>query len=365
MKKERIIGIEFLRIISMFFIVILHVLGRGGILNNCELFSPNYFLAWLLEILAFCSVNCYGMISGYVGVNSNFKYSNIIKLWFQVLFYTLIITSIFMVFIPEVRLISNVIKAMFPVLFNVYWYFTVYFCMFFFIPYLNKLLNSLNKSESKNLIITIIFFFSIFCLISPEDIFNLASGYSLIWLTLLYLIGGYIRKYGLFDNWTTKRLIIGFLGTLIGTLMIKISTEFLTIKFLGEIKGNLFLIRYNSVTILFEGIFLLLLALRLKFNKTKKVINFIAPLSFSVYLIYTNPLIWDYFMKNRFVDFISYSPIDLLLNILIASFVIYIISIMIDYIRIKIFKALKIDNLSVKITEKLKILKNKIVKYEN
>ena len=118
MKKERIIGIEFLRIISMFFIVILHVLGRGGILNNCELFSPNYFLAWLLEILAFCSVNCYGMISGYVGVNSNFKYSNIIKLWLQVLFYTLIITSIFMIFIPEVRMISNVIKAMFPVLFN-------------------------------------------------------------------------------------------------------------------------------------------------------------------------------------------------------------------------------------------------------
>jgi len=210
-----------------------------------------------------------------------------------------------------------------------------------------------------------VFLYSIFCLISPEDIFNLASGYSLIWLTLLYLIGGYIRKYSLFDNWTTKRLIIGFLGTLIGTLMIKISTEFLTIKFLGEIKGNLFLIRYNSITILFEGIFLLLLALRLKFNKTKKVINFIAPLSFSVYLIHTNPLIWNYLMKNRFVDFISYSPIDLLLNILIASFVIYIISIMIDYIRIKIFKALKIDNLSVKITEKLKILKNKIVKYEN
>lgn len=147
--------------------------------------------------------------------------------------------------------------------------------------------------------------------------------------------------------------------------MIKIPTEILTIKFLGEIKGNLFLIRYNSITILFEGIFLLLLALRLKFNKTKKVINFIAPLSFSVYLIHTNPLIWDYLMKNRFVDFISYSPIDLLLNILIASFAIYIISIMIDYIRIKIFKALKIDNLSVKITEKLKILKNKIVKYEN
>lgn len=362
MKKDRIIGIEFLRIMSMIFIVLLHVLGRGGILNNCELFSANYLLSWFLEIFAFCAVNCYGIISGYVGVNSNFKYSNILKLWFQVFFYTAIITAIFMVLIPETRTIINVIKTFFPVLFNHYWYFTVYFCMFFFIPYLNKLLNNLNKIESKNLLITIIFFFSVFCLFSPNDIFDLSSGYSLLWLTILYLIGGYIKRYGLFNDWSTKKLVVGFLITLLITFVGKVTTEFLSIKFLGEIKGNMFLIRYNSITILFEGIFLFLVFLRLNFGKLKKIILFYAPLSFSVYLIHTNPFVWEYIMNNRFVKFVNYSPILFLLNILITTLSIYFVLATIDYLRIKIFKILKINNLSLVITEKCKFLKNKIIK---
>ena len=78
MKKERCSGIDLLRIISMFFVVMLHVIGHGGILDNVAMFSVNYQLLWLLEILAYCSVNCYALISGYVGVFSKYKYSNII-----------------------------------------------------------------------------------------------------------------------------------------------------------------------------------------------------------------------------------------------------------------------------------------------
>ena len=37
--KERNIGIDLLRIISMYMILILHVLGQGEILSNCKQFS--------------------------------------------------------------------------------------------------------------------------------------------------------------------------------------------------------------------------------------------------------------------------------------------------------------------------------------
>lgn len=49
-------------------------------------------IAWLLAMLAFGAVNCYGLISGYVGVRSRFKLSNVVELWMRVLFYTIIIT---------------------------------------------------------------------------------------------------------------------------------------------------------------------------------------------------------------------------------------------------------------------------------
>lgn len=84
--NKRNLGIDFLRIISMFMVVALHILGNRGILFNTVLYTMNYNLVWLLEILAYCSVNCYALITGYVSTDTKFKYSRIISLWFQLLF---------------------------------------------------------------------------------------------------------------------------------------------------------------------------------------------------------------------------------------------------------------------------------------
>lgn len=64
-------GIDLLRIISMIMIVTLHLLGHGGILNNLEPFTSGHYSAWTLEIIAYCAVNCYALISGYVSVHQN------------------------------------------------------------------------------------------------------------------------------------------------------------------------------------------------------------------------------------------------------------------------------------------------------
>ena len=43
--KERNLGIDLLRMISMFLIVILHIQGHGGILENVVSLSTNYEIA--------------------------------------------------------------------------------------------------------------------------------------------------------------------------------------------------------------------------------------------------------------------------------------------------------------------------------
>lgn len=40
--KERNYGVDLLRIISMYLVIILHVLGQGGILSNATEFSLTY-----------------------------------------------------------------------------------------------------------------------------------------------------------------------------------------------------------------------------------------------------------------------------------------------------------------------------------
>lgn len=80
--KTRNYGIDFLRMISMIMIVMLHTLGHGGILRSVSFLSVHYQIAWLLEVIAFGAVNTYAMISGFVSVDSCSRskfLSNLIK----------------------------------------------------------------------------------------------------------------------------------------------------------------------------------------------------------------------------------------------------------------------------------------------
>lgn len=57
-------GIEILRIIAMLMIVLLHVVG--GSLQYAESGSNKYYILWFFEIMSYCAVNCFGIITGYI-----------------------------------------------------------------------------------------------------------------------------------------------------------------------------------------------------------------------------------------------------------------------------------------------------------
>lgn len=146
-ENKRNYGIDLLRIISMFMICVLHILGQGGVLGAVGYGTMQYRIAWLLEALTFGAVNCYGLISGYVGVNTTVKYCSIIRLWMQVFCYSVGITLFFMICGIHLGR-KELLKAALPVLNEQYWYFTGYFCMFFFTPFLNRMVKLLAKEGS-------------------------------------------------------------------------------------------------------------------------------------------------------------------------------------------------------------------------
>lgn len=89
-------GLDLLRIISMFMIVITHVLGKGGLRSSVEGHADSYFIVtWIIQVLVYGAVNCYALISGYVGINSRYRYSKLLSIWAQVFFYTFTITALF------------------------------------------------------------------------------------------------------------------------------------------------------------------------------------------------------------------------------------------------------------------------------
>ena len=357
--KERNNGIDLLRIISMFMVVILHVLGQGGVIGKLIPFTINYSIVWILEIASYCAVNCYALISGYVGVHSKYKYTNFIMIWLRVIFYTIGITMVFGVFLPGKVGLSQIIGAVFPVMTQQYWYVTAYFFLFIFMPYLNYIINNMDRKSLKMLIISIIVILSIIPTITRVEAFANFNGCTAVWLAALYIIGGYVRKYGLFKKIKVNQWFAIY-GMIIGlTYIYKIAMEIVTLKVVGEsCYGNMF-ITYTSPLMLIAALSLLMAFKDVRTEKLNKIITFLSPLSFSVYIIHTNKLVWEYVIKDAFAFMALQEFWVILIEIILASIVIFTICIVIDSIRHYVFRTInlksKVEKIEFKLMNRLSI----------
>lgn len=351
-KPSRNYGIDLLRIFSMLMVVVLHVLGQGGILYNTTILSYRYEIAWLLETACFCAVNCYGIISGYVGFKSRFKYSNIVYLWCEVAFYTVLIAAISAITSPTITK-SAVFDAFFPVTKYTYWYFTAYFCIYFFTPIINKAVDALNEKQLKAIFVAVFVVFCILPLFAKNDLFRLANGYSALWLFVLYLVGAIINKCNLFKklkSWTA--FLLYFLMIAI-SMFERFICDYVNTNSLTKETLKVLLTKYISPTIFMAAIFLFIGFSKLKINNfIVKIIKIFAPVSFGVYLIHVNPYVWE-LLKDKFKFAIKFNSIKLFFAVLCFALIIFIVCALLDYIRELIFKLFKVKKIIQKCEAKL------------
>lgn len=352
-KRERNYGIDLLRIVSMIMIVVLHVLGQGGVLRNTVPLSYRYEVAWFLEIASYCAVNCYAIISGYVAVKSKFKYSNIVYLWLQVVFYTVSIAAIMAVISPNIGK-AEVIDALFPVSNRLYWYFTAYFCIYFFTPVFNKAIEYLSEKQLKAIGVSIFMLFCIIPILADKDTFHLNNGYTPIWLMMLYILGGIINKCNLFGKMKSWIAMLIYLLMVVITWAERLICDYLNANVALEEPAEAVLTNYTSPTIFFAAVFLLVGFTKLKIGKiATKIIAFCAPASFGVYIIHVNPYIWQYFLKNRYTFIAKFGTIKLAIAVVMAVVVIFTVCLFIDILREQLFKLLRIKKLLQKAESKI------------
>lgn len=333
-------GIDALRMLAMLLVLTSHILGCGGILDAAIPFSGQYEAAWFLEIIAYCSVNCYALISGYVGITAKYKYHNIILLWLQVIYYTIGITLLFFILLPGSVAPIDWIRAALPVTSGYYWYFTSYFALFFFMPLLNIAIENLSKKQLGAATLGLILVFSCMQTLFHREIFGTASNAWL--LMILYIIGGYIRKHGLFRECSLCKLFWGFFAMILFTWLVMFLIESEIFHFLKPFGKN-YLLEHTSPTILFGGIFLVLIFERIPISPfPQKIITFFTPSAFSVYLIHAHSFVWNYLLKQRFALYASFPvPIEIIL-ILLTAIAIYFLCFFVDMIRIFLFNKLKL-----------------------
>lgn len=345
MTKTRNYGIDLLRMVSMFMVIILHMMGNGGILAHTAAGSTHYWAAWGMETAAYCAVNCYALISGYVGAEAEHRGGSIVNLWLQVAFWTLSITAAFAWLMPGSVTADNVLRAFLPVTFRQYWYFTSYFCLFFFLPALNHLLRTLTPRQLKLLLTAAIALFSVLPALRGYDLFQTNAGYSVIWLGILYLLGGYLKLYRPLARWSPLQGFIVYAACVILSWGWKVFAERFT--GLGLAGASNRLIDYTAPTILLASMALLTAFAALRLNTAvRRVVSVCAPLAFSVYLIHAHPLVWVHFIQGRFTLLADLSLIGFLCATPVIALGIYCICSAMDLVRHLLFRLLRIRRLS-------------------
>lgn len=341
--KNRNEGLDILRIFSMIMILIQHYIDLGGLLKFENVGEINYVLYIFIRTITVVSVNCYVFISGYFLVKSEFKIKKFLKLWGEVIFYSITIYLILRVFGLIEFSLETAIKSFCPVLTKEYWFVSVYLALYILSPFLNKLINNIEKSEYTKLLLIIIVIFSILTLLPSDWTLDNTGGYGIIWFVCLYLISAYIRLY-VTKEWIEKHhkkfLIVYLICSLVTTIGIIIVKMICKKIGMSDVSKTLWM--YNSPinVIASLSLFLYFIPINLNNKNISKILVGIAPLTFSVYLIHQQIGLSSILYKEILHTEICYNNLYGVLILFASVIIIFLISIFIEYLRKKVTEIL-------------------------
>ena len=232
-----------------------------------------------------------------------------------------------------------------PLIRGRYWFFNAYFVVFIFSPLLNHLIRTLPKRTFQYFLLAVAFVFCVIPFLAlGNDVLRIQNGYEFPWLMVTYLVGGYFSKYPVTIKKPYKCLV-AFLSLALLNSIYKYLIELATFKLLGAPSyGDIFM-SYTSPVMVGEALCLLLYFSNLKVNNKKliKLVSFITPTIFSVYIIHVHPLIFWKILNDAFTGVTKYNFLVSFALILAIAFAIFIGCVSLDYIRILIFKLFKVD----------------------
>ena len=345
MKKERLSNFDLLKIVSMLFIILGHILLHGNVLNN-TIGTTNMLLTFIMLILM-VHVNSFVLVTGFFQYKKTFKMSKLVQLNNAMWFYKVFIMIIFLVFGITKLTNIEIFQTILPINYDDYWFISTYLLLYISTPLLNLIIKNINKKQHKLTIITMLLIISVLSTITNQVAYNNNYGYSLSNFIMLYFIGSYISKYNIrvfkeLDKKTLRLILIliillsSALNLFIFSLLNTIQDKSEFIKYIADIAINARYSYCNPLIIISSISYFLLFK---TFNIKNKIITYISTLTFGVYLIHDNKLI-----RKVLYNSILNIPLETIhTNIIIPKIIIYTLLIflvcsIIELIRKYIFK---------------------------
>lgn len=291
------------------------------------------------------------MIYGYFCVDKNMVMRDGIKravhMRNPMLFYAVVLSILFVIPQQGIQMVE-VLKALFPVSSNMWYFMTNYIILTLFVPFINKALESFEKRDYTILLANLLVICSVWRVLSTDipgakevyDLKNvmLAGSKNLMAYFFMYLLGGYIRRYVYFDKQTGKKLMwlwsILYFGIAGIHMLMVICMPSLSAEIIG---------RTDGILVIIQGISLLMFFREIKFRS--RIVNQISKGTLGVYLIHEFPavrkLIWNSLLPFHDIKFYEAHHYTYIFYILAACVCIFVVCNGLDQIRMLLWKVMR------------------------
>lgn len=328
-ERGRNSNIELFRILTMLLIIAHHFVVNSGLTDADGPIYGDPFSWRSLFLLIFgawgkIGINCFVMVTGYFMCKSCITAKKFAKLLLEIMFYRIVITTVFWVTGYKAFSLVDMAKTLIPVISISNGFSSTFIVFYLLIPFLNILIQHMEEKQHIYLLLWCGF---TYIFLGTLPMFSVTMNY-VSWFSVLYLIASYIRLYPkrIYEKtvvwgWMTAGLVV------LCILSIPIGLRIVHVPYCFVSDSNAFL----AVATGFSA-FMLFKNLKIGYSR---IINTVAASTFGVLLIHANSDTMRQWLWKDVLDNVEhYNSSIMPIYAIGAVIVIYVICTLIDRLRI-------------------------------
>lgn len=319
--QDRKSNLELLRIIGILMIVMMHFCSQGGIPTGDNLLTTFFASGGRMAVNIFLIIGCWFM------VDSPFRPERVVKLYLQVVFYSIPITLL-MLGLGEAGGFRNLAQGLVPFFGRSVWFASAYISLIILSPFLNRIF-LLPLPSLRRLVAILFVFFVIVSTIPNFSPLDYVADFT--WFCVVYIFMGWAKRDRLFERLGGKWRCLAIAVVTYGTLC-----SLIRWTALGGL-STYWADNIKSAPSFVFGLFTFAFFLKLDIG-SRKWINLAARSVFTVYIIHQIPAFmhfeWHTVFRSDWLA--SQSAAVRALGIPAVALAVFAAASIIDLIRIKL-----------------------------
>ena len=323
---DRLSGMELLRIIAMFLVLVVHSgFFSVGAPSHDEIVShfPSSFTRVFFQSLSIGCVDLFVLLSGWFGIRPKVK--SISRFVFQCLFFLIGIYAVCVATgLSDINW-KGIAGCFLLLKWN--WFIKAYLLLYILCPVLNAFIDSASRKQFLMVLVGFFIFQTVYSWGTDAAEF-FKAGYSTISFMGLYMLARYVAIFKPRILAHRREVYLAFF--FVSVMLMAIAYYLASYFSIGGIMRRIF--RYDQPLVIISALSLVIYFSKMDFKS--KAVNWVASSSFAVFLFHTNPnLCKQYFVPTIKWLYNTFNGVSCLSHIMLFLVLVFGISILLDQPR--------------------------------